>query len=331
MKLYSSWNIAGTESYRWSAGTNPKGLGTNSQTIPKGLRHLLLAPPGRILVQLDLSQAEARLVAYLANCKGLIDLFNDPSRSVHMENALRIFGYEVEKDSPEYVLAKSVVHASNYREGPYRFSQQTGLGRRESKALLEKYHSVYPEIRRWHEDIKKEIETQGWLRSPLGRTRFFYDAISCRSLTGKITDQQWKEAISWKPQTTVPDITNSALLRIATEMPEVWFHQQGHDSFVVSVDIDALPRVFPILVDTMQRPIPIRGRVLTIPVDGGIGFNWGEMMGYRGGKVVTMEEWREWRDAEVARKPREVTLLKGIYGPLLKDVYKELHEVKEAA
>lgn len=323
-KLLSSKIISGTESFRWSAGLNPKGLGFNDQTAPKGVRHFFLAPPGRILIQPDLSQAEARLVAYFSSCRGLIELFNDPTRSVHLENALRIFGHSVEKDSPEYTLAKSIVHASNYREGPRRFSQQTGIPVKEAKVLLEKYHSVYPEIRTWHDEIKREFETRGFLESPLGRKRVFYEALAMRSLTGKISDQMWKEMISWKPQTTVPDITNRAMLNLSQnlEYSGLWWHQQGHDSFVGSVPIAELPQYARAVVMELAQPIPIKGRIMVIPTEVQVGYNWGEMINYEPTMgVVTYEGWLKL--VEKKQQKRDEILLRGMYGPLLKDVYEE--------
>lgn len=322
MILTASWNIAGTESFRWSSSLSPKGYGCNLQTLPKQLRHLCVAPEGRILVQLDLSQAEARVVAYLARCKGLIELFNDPARNVHHENALRIFNHKVEKDSPEYVHAKGVVYAATYKVGPNKFAQQTGLPRRDARLLLERYHGIYPEIRRWHQEIKEEIIRCGRLTSPLGRSRVFYDALACLSRTGKITDQHLKEAISWKPQATIPDITNAALLEIAATLPNVWWHQQGHDACVVSVPIPDLPNIYPHLIRAMTREIPINGMKLTIPVDGTVGYSWGFMYPFTG-KTMTRIEWEMRVAGDLHNKPMRERLLKGIYGVPLSGLYQE--------
>ena len=147
MRLKYGVGVEVTESFRWAMYTSPQGYGLNAQTLPKALRYYLQPSRGRIFVGGDLSQAEARVVAYIARCKELIDLFNDPTRHVHSENAIAIFGHTVEKDSPDYTLAKSIVHASHYGEGPHRLSVQTGIPIKRTKQLLEAYHAKRPEIR----------------------------------------------------------------------------------------------------------------------------------------------------------------------------------------
>ena len=320
MRLYSSWNIGGTETYRWSASKNISDQGLNLQTMPKAMRYILVPEPGRVFVSGDLGQAEARVVAYLANCKDLIALFNDPTRHVHMENALAVFGHAVEKDSPEYVLAKAVVHASNYREGPYKFSVQTGMPIRDTKRLLSNYHAKRPEIGVWHKWVWNEIKDRGMLRSPLGDERFFYEAVSSFSLLGKMTDQQWKDAIAWVPQTTVPHITNIGFIGLASVQAELdlWFHHHGHDSFLVSVPEGMATRV----VDAAQKAFCVdlvaSGQHFGIPMEFSVGWNFGDMMAWHG-KEPSKNEWQVWLAHKLQKKSREEQLLESAYGIHLKN------------
>lgn len=296
---------------------SPHGFGLNAQTLPKALRYYLVAPPGRIFVGGDLSQAEARVVAYLSRCRDLIDLFNDPTRHVHQENALVVFGRPVEKDSPEYTLAKAVVHASNYREGPYKFSVQAGLPVRVVRELLTRYHAKRPEIHQWHDWVWEQVKTKGLLTTPLGDARVFYEAISAFSLTGKMTDQQWKDAIAWVPQSTVPHITDLAILGMAKLRDagmDLWFHHQGHDSFLCSVpegeEVAFFSAVQPLFA-AIKLVAP--GGVFVIPNEFSLGYNFGDMFGYSG-SVLARSAWEALVDKKLAKKPREQQILEGTYG-----------------
>ena len=126
-----------TESFRWAMYKSPHGWGLNAQTMAKYFRYFVLAPPGRVICAGDLSQAEARVVAFESNCRDLIEIFSDPKRNVHLENALVVFGHPVVKDTPEYTLAKAGIHASNYREGAKQFASQNGLPFAAAKQILE--------------------------------------------------------------------------------------------------------------------------------------------------------------------------------------------------
>lgn len=311
------WTVEGTETFRWSSSTNPHGYGINLQTLPKALRYYLVAPPGRVFVQGDLSQAEARVVAYLSGCTELIECFNDPTRSVHLENAIAVFGKAVEKDTPEYTLAKAVVHASNYREGPFVFSTQSGLPVSTTRRLLDNYHRKRPEIHQWHDQVWETIKRRGVLVTPLGDERTFYEAISCFSLTGKMTDQQFKDAISWVPQSTVPHVLNLGLLYMAQLRDngmDLQFHHQGHDSFLCSVPQGEEVRFF-----TMVQPyysairLVAPGGVFTIPQDYSLGYSFGDMFAYSG-DVLPMAAWEQRVQEKLAKHPRHEQILRGTYG-----------------
>jgi hypothetical protein len=322
LRLEYGVGIDSTETMRWAMYKSPQGFGLNAQTLPKALRYYLTAPDGRIFCGGDLSQAEARAVAYQSICRDLIDLFNDSKRHIHSENAVVVFGHPVEKDSPEYVLAKAVVHASNYREGPHRFSVQAGIPVSRARELLETYHGKRPEIRVWHDWVWNQIKTKGSLTTPLGDGRIFYEAISCFSLTGKMSDQQWKDAIAWCPQTLVPHILNLGLIemkRWQNDGMDLWFHHQGHDSFLVSVPIgeerDFFERVSRVYSGIR---IPSPGGLYNIPTEYTSGFSFGDMFNYRG-DTLSCGQWQGLVDKKLQKKPREADIITGTLGVHLRD------------
>jgi DNA polymerase I-like protein with 3'-5' exonuclease and polymerase domains len=303
--LGCSWNVAGTETGRWSSGKSPRRRGLNLQTVPKVLRNAYRAPKGRVFIQPDLSQAEARVVAYLARCQGLVDLFGDPTRSVHMENALAIFGHAVKKDSKEYVLAKQCLHAANYKMGPDRFSIEASITKLRAKQILEAYYSQYPEIPAWHTRTKEAILQVGKLITPLGRERVFYNARAELHLTGQLSGESWRNAIAYVPQATVPDVLNKGMLKTWEELDYVWLHHQGHDSCLVSCPIDKLGVVAERLRDNLKMPIPIGSAVLTIPVEIAWGFNWHPMLAWKG--ETQGDELAYRRFAEKEMQPENIT------------------------
>ncbi len=71
-RMRTSYNIAGTETGRWSSSSNAFGTGTNLQNITPELRKIFVADPGYKLVGIDLEQAESREVGWQCGI-----LFND--------------------------------------------------------------------------------------------------------------------------------------------------------------------------------------------------------------------------------------------------------------
>ncbi len=322
MRLEYGITVQGTESYRWTMHGSPHGFGLNAQTLPKALRYYLRAPVGRVFVAGDLSQAEARVVAYLSRCKELIECFNDSTRSVHLENAFLVFGRSVVKDTPEYTLAKAVVHGSNYREGPKVLSVSTGLPIRETKVLLANYHRKRPEIHQWHNEVWQTIKNRGTLITCLGDQRTFYEAVSCFSLTGRMTDQHWKDAISWVPQTLVPHVLDAGMIGIGKLRDagmDVWFHHQGHDSFLCSIPIGE-ERVFFDAVSPIYGSIKLSSPAgeYVIPQEYAVGYSFGDMFGYTGSSL-SMASWEELVSKKLAKKSRAEQILEGTYGVHLKN------------
>lgn len=280
--LGCAWNVAGTETGRWSSGKSAHRRGLNLQTVPKLLRFSYEAPPGRVFLQPDLSQAEARVSAYLARCGALISLFSDPSRSIHMENAKAIFGHPVVKDTKDYVLAKQCLHAANYKMGPDRFAVEAGISRDRAKEILETYYATYPELGLWHTRTREALLSVGKLVTPLGRERMFYHARAEVLLTGSLSAESWRNAIAYVPQATVPDVLNKGMLKTWEELDYLWLHHQGHDSCLVSVPYDKLGECARQLGSNLRIAIPMGTTSLTIPVEMAWGFLWNPMLPWRG-------------------------------------------------
>ena len=280
---------SGTRSGRLASRTSLDGSGTNLQTIParkavgEQIKQMFIADEGKLFIYPDYKQAEAWLVAYLARCEGLIELFNDPTRDVHYENASRIFNKPVSQiTKEERYLAKRVVHASNYGMGPDRLveliaedSESTGvrITRRDAEGLIQKYFLIYPEIKSvfWAE-VEREIRYSRILNTPFGRKRAFF---------ARMDEKLLREAYSYIPQSTVGDLGGKAVVRVYNEVqlarPELdaEFLLNVHDSILVQCDERRYQETATCVLEAMRIPITVNGRTFTIPTDCQIGRNWG--------------------------------------------------------
>lgn len=267
-------------------------------------------------IQPDLSAAEARVVAYLAGAERMIELFNDPSKNIHMENAKSIFGHYPKKDSPDYTLAKACRHAANYKITANYFSTVAGISKQRAVHLLEATYAADPEIPQWHEWVREEVATKGVLRTPFGRERIFAAARAELLITGKIGNDAWKDAIAYVPQATVPDVTNKGMVGLWKSPigKELRFHHQGHDSFLCSAPVELLGDAATQLVKNLTIPFEItdiRGqrRTLTIPCDVAWGFSWGAMKAWKGEAVADYTAWEQWvADKNIAGDIKESLL-----------------------
>lgn len=274
-RIRCSYLITGTETGRLSSRATARGTGTNLQNIPAGpIKTLFIPDEKRVFINADLSQAEARVVAYLANESRLIKVFEEGG-DIHRKNAANIFGISEGAVSDEQrQLAKRVVHASNYGMGPITFSKTAGISAAEAKRLLNQYFATYPGIANWHHEIKAQLQKRRYLITPLGRKRIFFN---------RWAEPLFKEGLAYIPQSTVADIVTKGLIKLHRRKEEIKgldILLQVHDSILVQTYPENVDSTAALIKSCLQIPVEICGKVLTIPVDFKIGNNWQEMEKY---------------------------------------------------
>lgn len=280
-RIRCNFDVTGTQSYRLSSRASIHGSGSNLQNQPEEVRRMYVADNGMSFMYPDFSQAEARVVAYLARCDGLIELFNDPNRDVHRENAARIFRKPLESiNKNERYLAKRVVHAANYGMEADRLAAvvnqdaaTTGVRITvdEARMLLNAYFMLYPEIKEvFWKNVQREIERTRTLTNPFGFQRVFY---------GRPTDSMLRDAYSWIPQSTIGVLGRMAWANVYDlehKHPTLELQTlcQVHDSILTQCPTDKLPIAVPLVLDAMRIPINLNGYKFYIPTDMQVGRNW---------------------------------------------------------
>ena len=271
----TSYLITGTETGRLSSRETVYGTGTNMQNIPKGIvRRIFIPDEGKTFINADLSQAEARVVAWLAQEDRLIRVFTDGG-DIHRRNASKIFRKaEGDVTEKEREIAKRVVHASNYGMGPVTFAKNAGITIAESKRLLNAYFAEFPRIKLWHMSIERELRGSRTLTTPFGRRRTFFNRWD-QSLI--------KEAYAFIPQSTVADLLNMGLRRLYERFnkTDVEMLLQIHDAVLLQVPSMEVEKTAQVVKDILTIPITINHKELVIPVDITVGQNWNDLKKYK--------------------------------------------------
>ena len=272
-RMRCSYVITGTETGRLSSRESIYGSGTNLQNIPRGdiVRSMFIPDNGKVFINADLSQAEARVVAYLAEEERMQNVFSDPKGDIHKRNAAMVFNKPI-KDvtESERQLAKTLVHAANYGIGARTFSKHIGRSEAEARGLLNQYYAIYPGIKLWHMEVESQLRKSRILRTPMGRARMFFNRWG---------DELVKEGIAYVPQSTVSDILNLGIINADRAMPQGWeIILQQHDAVLMQVPIttDHL-HIQRFITHYFEIPVHIKGKMFKIPVDIKIGDNWARL------------------------------------------------------
>lgn len=304
-RMRTSYNVAGTETGRWSSSRNAFGTGTNLQNITPFIRRMFVADEGKILCNLDEEQAEARVLGllvwmfvgddtYLRSfdsgdlhtnvaklCWPHLKWTGDPKkdREIAEQPFYRHFSY---RD-----MAKRGGHATNYYGTPRTIARVLKVVEDIITEFQFRYFKAFPGIREYHHWTARELGMHSSLTTPLGRQRTFFGRPG--------DDATLREGIAYMPQSVVGDILNLALWQIWKNVKEAELLLQVHDSICFQCTEEQLPILIPQIKKLAEIPITIGDKSLTIPVAFKVGWNWAddEIVTPRG-KIKNPDGLKKW-------------------------------------
>lgn len=280
-RLRGSVNIVGTKFGRISIRKTIFGTGANMQNQPPIMRKYMLPDEGYVAYEVDLSQAENRVVALLSGDANMLDAFAS-GRDIHKQTAGLIFGVpysEVSNEAGSAAIAggrysqrdwgKKANHGLNYGMRKRKAGLLWEVPESEAGLVVDKYHKAYPGVRQWHRRIEAQMRKNRTLVNLFGRKCTFYDRWSNSLLM---------EAYSFVPQSTVADKLNRHGV-IPFYFDQDTFHacellMQVHDSMLFQIPISAgweyHATVLSKLRESLEEPLEHQGRQMIIPMDAAI-------------------------------------------------------------
>ena len=271
-----------------------KPIGLAFQTISKHgtvgteVRSMFVADPDHYIVEADLSQAEARIVAALAEDYEMLEMYKkkpgDPGYiDIHIWTASQLFQVpylDITKKDIRRHIGKTCRHGGHYDMEAMRLMQTINtqsarfgfnyfINLITSRRLLSIFHNANPKIKKgFHEKIKKLLkENQLELTTPYGRKRTFFSQWN---------EDLFKEAYSYIPQCTVADHLKLGIFKIIDD-PKIRIFCEAHDGISALVHRDHLQYSFDTLKNAMEFPVNVDGIEVNIPVELSYGTVWSEL------------------------------------------------------
>ena len=284
-RMRCSYNPIGAATGRLSSKKTIFNTGGNLQNPDPELKQFMLFDEGYIGYEIDLGQAENRIVAYCGPVLEMMQAF-ETGADVHRLTASLIFGipYDEVSDEPgssnlaggkysQRFWGKKTNHGLNYDEGPITFAINCEIEPREGKFLVSSYHRVYPGVRQnYHAMIKSMLNKNRTIINPMGRKRTFLD---------RLDDSLYKSGYGHFPQSTVADKIDEQGLEYVYYDQET-FHYielllQTHDSISfqipLSIPISHHAELVWLIKKKLETPIKWRAQEFVIPADIKVSFN----------------------------------------------------------
>lgn len=266
-RIRCSFNIAGTETYRFSSSKNAFGSGLNLQNIPKGgegdsglklpnIRSLFIPDPGQTYFDIDLDSADLRIVAWEADLAEMKAMLAE-GKKVYVEVMKEYYhNPSMTKHDKQYGTFKSLCHGMHYLGTPKGLAQRVGLDIHTVEKLYKWYYGKFPGLKKWQDYIKDSVIKKRMVTNIFGYRCYFFDRIE-----GTIFNQ----AIAWIPQSTVACLINRGYKNIYDNLKEVRVLLQVHDSLAGTFPTHQTEWCMKRIQEECAIELPYEDR-LTIPV-----------------------------------------------------------------
>ncbi len=274
-RVHTSYVIAGANTGRL-ASTDP-----NLQNIPvrseegRRIREAFVAEPGNVLVSLDYSQIELRILAHVAGIDALKAAFRD-GQDIHAMTASEMFGVPMDQMTPEVRRrAKAINFGVIYGISGFGLSRNLRIPRAEAQGFIDRYFERFPGIRAYMDDTIAYAKAQGFVQTLFGR-KIHTPEIGAK---GPGAGFAQRAAINAPIQGTAADIIRRAMIRVPAAIGGLPAKMllTVHDELIFEVAEDAVEQVVARVREVMAGAAePAVKLSVPLVVDAGQGKNWAE-------------------------------------------------------
>jgi DNA polymerase-1 len=234
---------------------------------------------GWVYVQSDYSQAELRVLSFLAGDRYFRDIFNRGDRDLFDELTPILYPHadKYAMDAAAWkelrIRVKAYVYGLAYGRSEFSIATEFGISVEAARAGMEAFFGVIPEIVEFRERTRKDVLAGKHLVTPWGRRRRF-GLITRENRTDVLN-----EALAFIPQSTASDMCLQAFTWARKELKSVaYLRNIVHDSILAESRAEDAEYVAGVLDRCMvQSARTIVGDYVTFATDYKIGTNWGDV------------------------------------------------------
>jgi len=281
-RVHTSFNQTGSATGRFSS-SNP-----NLQNIPirtelgRQIRRAFVAEDGWLLLAVDYSQVELRILAHISQDPTMLSAFSR-GEDIHASTAAAIYDVPLDEVTREQRgMAKTTNFAISYGVTAFGLAERTGMTPEDAGAFIETYFQTYPKIKEYVDRTREQALEQGYVETLLGRRRYF-PALSTQARgQHNVREAAYRMAVNAPIQGTAADILKVAMNRLWRELSARGLRSrmllQVHDELVLEVPEDELDTVAHLVIETMEGAYDLDA---ALKADAKVGRNWLEMDEYR--------------------------------------------------
>jgi DNA polymerase-1 len=271
-RLHTTFQQTNTATGRLSS-INP-----NLQNIPirtetgRVIRRCFVAEPGNVLLSVDYSQVELRVLAHIAGEEVLKDIFRR-GEDVHTETASAVFELPPEQlDVGMRSKAKMVNYGIVYGLSAYGLADRLQIDQGEAQEFIDRYLERFPAVAQFMKDAVVQAEQHGYVSTLFGRRRQIPEIRARNWQTRKLGERL---AVNSVIQGTAADIIKVAMVHAHDALRAAGLQTrtilQIHDELLFEGPAEEADAAREIVCREMVAAAVIDPPLV---VEAGVGLNW---------------------------------------------------------
>ena len=133
------------------------------------IREAFVAESGNILVSLDYSQIELRILAHIAKIDALKQAFHD-GKDIHAMTASEMFDVPLDQMTPEIRRqAKAINFGVIYGISGFGLARNLRIPRAEAQGFIDRYFDRFPGIKEYMDETIKFSKENNYVKTLFGR------------------------------------------------------------------------------------------------------------------------------------------------------------------
>lgn len=279
-RLHTSYNQSGSVTGR-IASSDP-----NLQNIPirtelgRQTRRAFIAAPGNMLLGVDYSQIELRVMAHVSEDQAMIQAFLD-DLDIHAATAAAVFGVSLDGVTSDMRRqAKAVNFGLMYGMSAYGLTRATDLTLSEAENFVQAYFEQFPGVQQWLTETRSLVVERGFVETLLGRRRYFSELLpGAAGVSEVVRSRALREAINAPIQGSAADIIKLAMLHLPQALIEAGLNArillQVHDELVLECAATELEKTSQLVGSVMRQAYTLK---VPLRTDAKAGPDWSQMV-----------------------------------------------------
>ena len=258
-KIHTRYEQTLTQTGRLSSvNPNLQNIPTRIEEGKKIRKAFIPASDDRVILSIDYSQIELRVLAHMAQDKGMIDAFTH-DLDIHTKTASEVNGVSLDEVTPTMRReAKAVNFGIVYGISDFGLSNNLGITRKRAKEFIDKYLETFSGVNKYMTDIVEFAKEHGYVETLYNRRRALPEINAKNKIVASLNARL---AMNTPIQGTAADIIKLAMINafdyIEKTKVDAKLLLQVHDELIFDVNKDVVDEFTVEMVKIMEEAVEL--------------------------------------------------------------------------